>query len=116
MAAGNGKADAVRALFNTNIGVNHRTSQCLYHICLAGVCKGTIIFTQVAAQAPLLVDINSLHTSPPLLTGVGNAKDLKFLFIQTHTTQHQAVALEALNGVDAHTTHHLFDFMLPGGN
>ena len=42
------------------------------------------------------------------------SKNFKFSIGQTNAPQHQAVSLERLDGVDAHTAHHFLDFMVPG--
>ena len=42
-----------------------------------------------------------------------NSEYIKLSVGHADTAQHQAVALQCFNRVDAHAAHHLLDFMLP---
>ena len=44
-----------------------------------------------------------------------DAQDLQFFLVQPDTPEHQPVALQGFNGVNAHAAHHFLDLVLPGG-
>ena len=71
----------------------------------------------MASETPFLIYIYSFHlvSLPPLFTGVLDAEDFQFLFVEADAAEHQAVAAQSLDGVDAHAAHHLADLMTPGG-
>ena len=43
-----------------------------------------------------------------------DAEDLQLLFVEADAAEHQPVAAQGLDRVDAHAAHHLLDLVLPG--
>ena len=80
MAAGNGKTNGV-AFFNLDAWMNVNTLESPDHICLTGIGKGAIVFTQMASQTPFFIDKNTFHRAPPLLAGILNAQNGQFFFV-----------------------------------
>ena len=56
--------------------------------------------------------INCFHNFL-LFSGVSDAEDFEFFCIQAEAAQHQTVSFQAFDGVDTHSAHHLFDFVIP---
>ena len=51
-----------------------------------------------------------------LFSCVLDPEDLKFFFVQPQTAEHQTVAAQGFDRVDAHAAHHFLQFMVPGGD
>ena len=51
---------------------------------------------------------------PKLLAGVTDAENTQLLLRKTHATQHETVAAEGFDGIDAHASHHLLQLVRPG--
>lgn len=88
MAAGNSKTD-IAFLFNPDSGIDLFIPERLNHIITAGIGISTIIFAQMASQAPFFVYINPFHR---LFPRVLNAQNFELFFIQAYAPEHQAVS------------------------
>ena len=51
---------------------------------------------------------------PPLFARMLDAQNAELTIRQPYAAQHQAVALERLNGFDTHAAHHFLNFVVPG--
>jgi len=59
------KADPI-LLFDLDTGIDGSVFESLDHAFLSRVCIRAVVFTKVAAEAPLFIDINSFHLLPPI--------------------------------------------------
>ena len=51
-------------------GIDLSVLERLDHAGFSRVCKGAVIFAEVAAEAPLLIHVNSFHRMPVLLSEI----------------------------------------------
>ena len=51
---------------------------------------------------------------PKLLAGVADAENTQLLLRKADAAQHETVAAEGFDGVDAHAAHHFLQFVRPG--
>ena len=58
---------------NMDTGINRFAFECRSHIGFTGIGKGTIIFTQMTAKAPLFIYIYSFHCLSFLRFGAGSS-------------------------------------------
>ena len=115
VAAGDGKADGFM-LFNPDARVDGDIFQRLCHVVLAGIRERAVIFAEMAAQAPFFIDIDSFHSCPSLFAGMLDAEYVELLLRQADSPEHQTVATQGFDGIDAHAAHHFLDFVVPRRN